>query len=151
MTVQAGSFERALLSDSRPDAATAREQRTLLVIDDDALVLETLCEILREGGYRVLAARDGKFALALIAATAVDLVVTDVFMPDMDGLEVLRALRRQRPHLPVVVMSGNDQPRRFDARSAASLMGAVEWIAKPVTAGALLDSVARILAATPPA
>ena len=80
MTVQAGPLERALLHDPdrRPDTAPTRGQRTILVIDDDALVLEALCDILREGGHRVLAARDGKFALALIAATAVDLVVTDV-------------------------------------------------------------------------
>jgi len=90
----------------RPRTAAA-VNATLLVVDDDDAVREITTNFLRDAGYRVLEANGGPVALALLqTAEKVDLVVTDLAMPGMDGVELAHALRATRPNLPVVFVTG---------------------------------------------
>ncbi len=80
--------------------------RRLLLIDDDPLVRQTLARLLRTAGHTVLEAAGGPAGLACLAAEPVDLVLTDLGMPDMNGIEVARAVKTQAPHLPVLLLTG---------------------------------------------
>lgn len=80
--------------------------QTVLVVEDDDLLRENLADLLRLEGYEVLTAANGSEGLRKHTETLVDLVVTDVMMPVMDGVEMVDNLRALRPELPVVFMSG---------------------------------------------
>jgi DNA-binding NtrC family response regulator len=119
-------------------------RRSVLVVDDDPQV-RTLCRVALEGaGYSVREAVNGKEAVSAIEATAVDVVVLDLSMPDMDGFEFLNVIRVRAPKPKVIVMSG------FLGGSmlpAAKLFGACATIAKPFSLESLLAAVADALAA----
>jgi signal transduction histidine kinase/CheY-like chemotaxis protein len=79
---------------------------TVLLVDDQEFVLRMLARTLVASGYRVLTARNGKEALAVLAGEAVDVVATDAMMPELGGVELVQILQQQRPALPVLLMSG---------------------------------------------
>ncbi|HVU23580.1 MAG TPA: response regulator [Opitutus sp.] len=81
--------------------------RDILVVEDEAAFRDLLSRYLELAGYTVMAAPDGRTALKLLAAHGARLLVTDLFMPDTDGIELLTQLRRVQPGLPIVVMSGS--------------------------------------------
>ena len=120
----------------------------VLVVDDHPLVADAVSELLRSEGYEAATAHGGEAALAFIRDRPVDLVVLDVTMPGMSGLDVLRSLRDGGlvPGLPVVMFSARDQ-----GRADALQLGAVGFALKCDIDG-LLGLVARHLrhAATPP-
>jgi CheY-like chemotaxis protein len=78
---------------------------TILCIDDESLGLRIRKTVLEHAGYRVLTAQDGPTGLDLFRAHAVDGVVLDYYMPDMDGGVVAEAMRRERPHVPIMLLS----------------------------------------------
>lgn len=78
----------------------------VLIADDDAGVREYLSEILSAAGYTLLTAANGREALDRLRESAVDLVIVDARMPELDGLETLRRLRQRDPTLPVIAISG---------------------------------------------
>jgi nitrogen-specific signal transduction histidine kinase/CheY-like chemotaxis protein len=89
------------------DTGARRAAPRVLLLDDDPLVRETLALQLEAGGHAVLAAASGTEALALLAAgEMVDILVTDLSMPDMDGLAVIRGAQERRPGLPAVLLTG---------------------------------------------
>jgi len=117
----------------RVDAAAVREDRppesemprrgseTVLLVEDQQAVRALVGAVLREHGYEVLEAVDGQDALGLEGATDVDLLVTDIVMPRVDGVQLTRRLRAERPGLPVLYMSGHSdhaEPPDTDARTA---------------------------------
>jgi UDP-3-O-acyl N-acetylglucosamine deacetylase len=115
---------------------------TVLVVDDEPQIRATLRGILAEEGLRVLEAEDGRQALDLIRRDAPELVILDIWMPDMDGLELLRQLREE-PRPPVVVMiSGHGN---IETAVKATKLGAFEFIEKPLSLDGLLDVVSRAL------
>jgi len=77
----------------------------ILVIDDSASALELAGQILRQAGHEVVTAESGKQGVSILASQALDLVITDIYMPEEDGLEVIRNARRSRPGLRVLAMS----------------------------------------------
>jgi len=79
---------------------------TVLVIDDDEMVRRLLVQALTGANYRVIEAGDGQSGLALARENAPDLVVTDLVMPVQEGVETIMALRRDRPRLPIIAISG---------------------------------------------
>ena len=125
-------------------ADTARRP-TVLVIDDDEAVRAVLVKTLRNAGYRVREARDGKAGMRLVHGSSIDLVITDLVMPEQEGLETVRMLRQNHPNLSVVAMSG-----AFDGEflKAAGIFGAHSLLRKPIGADDLL-AVVRQLAGTP--
>ena len=80
--------------------------KTVLLIEDDELLKSGLQEVLETQGFRVVGAADGLEALTWISEIKVDLVITDLMMPGMNGAELIHRLTKTHPHLPVIVASG---------------------------------------------
>jgi PAS domain S-box-containing protein len=123
-------------------AAPAR--RTVLVIDDDSAVSGLLQRILRGAGYHVLVAADGRIGMETVGREAVDLVITDLVMPEQEGIETVKRLHMQRPKLPVIAISG---AFGGSCLKAAAMLGAAATLAKPIAADELLRVVGRCMAA----
>ena len=123
--------------------------RWIVVIEDHPEHLDFIATLLRRAGYRVAPFRAARAALAHVERSAVDLVITDVFMPEIDGFEVLRALQALRPDLPLIAVSGAASPDPVHFLGSIKSLGAREVLMKPIDAAALLAAVANILAAGP--
>lgn len=95
---------------------------TLLTIDDDAALRKAIAKALRLSGYTVLEAEDGQKGLELALLRGPDLVITDVMMPVLDGVEAIKRIRASRPDLPIIAISGSDT-----AWAAAQTFGRVGW------------------------
>ena len=117
----------------------------ILVIDDDDLVRDTVRDMLESGGHEARAVADGVAGLDALAADPADLVVTDILMPNKDGVETIIALRRRFPGVKIIAMSGGGQARNLDFLELAAKVGASEVLVKPFTREALLAAVARVL------
>jgi len=124
------------------EPAIPRGRETLLVCEDEAGVRELTTHFLRSGGYDVLVAGSGQEALAVAQQRALDLLVTDVVMPEMNGVQLARRLRERRPELKVLYLSGYTATV-IDSRTN---MGANdELLSKPFTRAELLRRVRRAL------
>ncbi|MCX6627029.1 MAG: response regulator, partial [Candidatus Solibacter sp.] len=121
-----------------PPAPAAR----ILVADDEAGVRGLLRKVLEQAGYEVLEATDGKQVLRQVLALPVDLVITDLVMPEQEGIETIQALRREAPGVGIIAISGAFEGRLL---KAARLLGADAALSKPVAAELLLASVAEVL------
>lgn len=86
----------------------------ILVIDDEPAIRTLLRNYLQEEGYAICLAQDGRHALRLCVDYQADLIITDVFMPDQDGLEVIMTMRQRRPGLPIIAMSGGGRMDKRD-------------------------------------
>ncbi|CAN5854514.1 hypothetical protein BH18ACI4_BH18ACI4_08230 [soil metagenome] len=120
------------------------EPSRILVVDDDQNVLNMLVELLELEGYEVSAARDGARALDLMASCEPDLVVSDVVMPILDGIELCRRIKQniQTANIPVLLMSGSRQTS--DDRMEGLTAGADDYLDIPFRHEALLVKVARL-------
>lgn len=114
----------------------------ILVVEDDAALREALEETLQDAGYSVSAAADGAEAMLMIERSVPTLVVSDVQMSPVDGLELLAHLREQHPEVPVVLMTAYGS-----IEQAVTVMqrGAMDYLAKPFEASALIEMVERYL------
>ncbi len=117
----------------------------VLIIDDDPNILRSVAEILEEEGHEVREAGDGKSALELVADGAPDLIVSDMYMPEMDGIELLIRLRTDHPGTPVVAMSGGGYMAKEELLRNASMLGAVAVLEKPFTVERLIEVVNQAL------
>ncbi len=116
---------------------------TILVVDDELMVRELLVEILSTAGnYNILTADNGKEALDICLSHEVDLVFTDLRMPEMGGMELLAELRRDKPEIPVVILTGFG--RREDAIEALRL-GASNFLLKPQEVDQVHSIASKIL------
>lgn len=122
-------------------------QPVVLVADDDEDVLELVAFRLRRAGYRTITARDGREAMELVRTEHPDLSVLDVAMPEMDGLEVTRALRGsdETRRMPIILLTARSQERDVMAGIEA---GADAYIRKPFSHRELRARVESMLAAT---
>ena len=114
-------------------------RRTLLVIDDDAQTRELFRTTLETAGYRVLTADSGQAGLRLLQHQAVDLILVDIFMPAMDGLELIRRLRALPSIRNIIAMSGG--MGEWDYLDIAKRLGANQALRKPCPPHAILDAV----------
>ena len=122
-------------------------KKKILVIDDEADLCASFKERLTIEGYQVLTASDGRKGLQLYHEHSFDLVITDVLMPELDGLEVVRTLRRLSTRLPIIVMSGGGS-RDLDFLVEAKLFGATRTISKPFRPDELVAMVHALLSST---
>lgn len=110
----------------------------ILLIEDNERLVETLVQGLHEEGVDVAAVGDGVAALARAARADVDLVVLDLGLPDRDGMDVLRDLRVEHPHMPVLVLTARDA---VEARVQALDLGADDYLLKPFAFAELLARI----------
>ena len=115
----------------------------ILIIEDEEPVRALMEQSLRVVGYQVVVAANGNQGLNLHRVEAVDLIITDLSMPDMEGLELLNTLRKERADTPIIAVSGN--PDFKSALDIASRLGAVKTIPKPFSPEELRVVVAMIL------
>ncbi|CAA9548361.1 MAG: hypothetical protein AVDCRST_MAG49-1550 [uncultured Thermomicrobiales bacterium] len=115
--------------------------KKVLVVDDEPLLRELVVEVLREEGYAVVAASEGRAMLDLLAVERPDLILMDVMMPGLDGRAAYLAMRSRDdlPPIPVVMMSAAVTPDRLDPSIAA-------FLRKPFDLDQLLDTVAMLIA-----
>ncbi len=115
---------------------------TVLVVDDEAHIRSSLRGILLEEGMHVVEAANGREALALLEQCRPDLVVLDVWMPEVDGLEFLRAIQNRAQAPAVLMISGHGN---IETAVKATQLGAVDFIEKPFSLGGFLGAVERAL------
>ena len=118
-----------------------RLRATVLLIDDDGAVRQLFRQALEGEGYDVVEAPTGTEGLRLLHERPVDVVLTDIIMPDMDGLEVVRELRRDFPTVRIIAFTGGRLERDYSA--TARLLGAHETLMKPLGVHEVLAAVAR--------
>jgi DNA-binding response OmpR family regulator len=121
---------------------TADERPRVLVIEDEARISSFLAKGLRGTGWEPVVAEDGAVGLFLATTEPFDAVVLDLGLPDRDGLEVLERIRGAEPILPVVVVTGRDDPASRDACRASGASGIVT---KPFAFDALTAELTRHL------
>jgi DNA-binding NtrC family response regulator len=122
---------------------------TILLVDDDIRLRGRLAGFLESKGYETKVAQNGEKALAILEGFEIDLVVTDLNMPEMDGMALLSELLETRPTLPVVAMSGGGLIVKEELLLDASLMGAVEILSKPFPLQGLAEVIERRVGPSP--
>jgi CheY-like chemotaxis protein len=119
--------------------------RRILVVDDDRVALTILCSMLRAEGAEVESAGTGRDALGLLRRSRFDFLLCDVYMPDMDGFELIRQVRLLAPgagsSVPAVAITAHPS---FENRRDAQRAGFQDLVTKPVEASALVDVVLRL-------
>ena len=117
----------------------------ILVIDDEHGVRRAVRIVLERSGYRVREATSGLEALRLWHEDESDLVITDIHMPEMDGLEMIRQLHALSPDLPVIAVSGSGEMASRDLLKDAGLSGPIRTLDKPFKITELLECVREAL------
>jgi CheY-like chemotaxis protein len=122
------------------------KMKRILIIDDDEQLLELLASYVESAGYQVGTATDGARAAQLFRAAPFDLVVTDMIMPNREGLETIIGLRGDFPNIPIIAMSGGiDRSKLY--LDLAKKLGANRTLLKPFVPAALTEAIAALLAA----
>jgi len=119
----------------------------VLVIDDDILVRGALSSALSSQGYEVACAENGKRGLELFAHCPPDMMITDIIMPEQEGIETIVHIRKTAPDLPIVAISGGGRFGATDCLRMARSLGADVVLEKPFTVEALLAGLAEATAA----
>ncbi len=114
----------------------------ILLVDDESSMIDVTQLILTELGYEVSTAGDGREGLKVLESAQPDLVITDIVMPDMEGIEFIRALAKERPSLPVIVMSGHGIGLKF--LNSARAFGAKATLQKPFTPRQLSEAITAV-------
>ena len=102
---------------------------TVLIVDDEKSILASLAGVLSDEGYQVLTAENGAQALEIIHEDLPSVVMLDIWLPGMDGIEVLEEIRRTNSHLPVIMISGHGS---IETAVKATKLGAFDFIEKPL-------------------
>lgn len=121
----------------------------IVIVDDDPTVRLIATELLRQDDHVVLEAEDGGEALKIIGSLAVDLVVLDMLMPNMDGLETIGELRRTHPQIRILAISSGGRVGADQLLRTAMVLGADDTLVKPLRLDTFARSVARLLALPP--
>ena len=113
----------------------------ILLVDDEEGYRELVARMLAKAGYEVVQAADGIEALSLLEKSKIDLVISDILMPVLNGYALVARLRAKWPHMPVILMTG------FLSQDAAKSMmnGSVDFIPKPINSEVLIQIVQRLV------
>lgn len=116
--------------------------KTVLIVDDSASMRQLVSFALKDAGYEVIDAINGKDALSKLNGTRIDIVITDLNMPEMDGIEFIKQLRNKNGYrfTPIVMLTTESQESRKQEGKQA---GASGWIVKPFTPEQLIDIVKK--------
>jgi DNA-binding response OmpR family regulator len=121
----------------------------ILLIDDDEAVRAMLIGTLNHFGHTVIEACNGKEGLKLFPQSKADIVITDIVMPEKEGLAVLMELRKAQPPVKIIAISGGGRNGKVDYLPTAKLMGAAKVLAKPFSVEVLMAAVNELLASVP--
>ncbi len=120
-------------------------QKTILIVDDSAPLRLVLSELLQQAGFTVLQAENAQRALQLLDGRKIHLIISDLYMPDQDGLSLVQQLRQLTAYrfTPVMMLS-TEQAEDF--KDQAYGLGAKAWVSKPFSPAQMLNAVARLIA-----
>lgn len=117
-------------------------QKSILVVDDDPAILGLLSRILSSAGYRVVEASDGRQAVARFQEDPTDLLITDLIMPEQEGVQTIMTLTRDYPRLKTIAISGAVRGKYL---KIAGMLGAHAVLQKPFQRDELLETVRKLL------
>lgn len=118
--------------------------KTIITVDDSASVRQMVSFTLQEAGYNVIEACDGKDALSKLNGATLNMVITDLNMPNMDGIELIKSLRSNPAHkfVPIIMLTTESQnEKKLEGKNA----GATGWIVKPFKPEQLIAVVKKVL------
>jgi len=118
-----------------------KKNKKVLVIDDDAHITRVIELKLRTGGYEVITAANGKEGLNLIKSKQPDVVITDMIMPEKEGLQVIMELRRDFPNVKIIAISGGGRIGPEEYLNWAKKSGVQRTFSKPFTCNEILEAV----------
>jgi CheY-like chemotaxis protein len=125
----------------------------ILVVDDDQAIRATVALLLHAVGHEVVAALDGRDGIVKCQSEQFDLLIVDIFMPGVEGLETIQSVHRQNPNLPIIVMSGlnfrSASPTPPDFLTMATKLGAARALRKPFRPSELREAVDGCLNSSP--
>lgn len=117
----------------------------ILLVDDDPSVRQVVSEMLRQAGHDVTPAENGRVALAQLRERTFDLVITDLIMPEQEGIETIAEIRRHEPNMRIIAMSGGGRLGPGDYLETARYLGADATLAKPFGRQELIATVDALL------
>jgi DNA-binding response OmpR family regulator len=117
----------------------------ILIIDDEAMIRDLLVNILEREGYETVTASGGKDGIKIHQENPADLIITDLLMPEKDGLETIMELRRDFKDVKIIAMSGGGKIDPETYLQIAKTMGAIEIITKPFDLRELLKTIQELL------
>ena len=121
------------------------DRKHILIVDDEPEIRLVCSAILRDAGLEISCAANGVEAMSLFSQARADVVLTDMLMPEMDGLETILALRRESPKPKIVAMSAGGRIAAEECLSMASKLGVAAILEKPFSADALVSAVTSAL------
>jgi len=122
--------------------------QSILILDDDDGMRDILAKTLTRAGYHVLQAPDGSDVPKMLKKEPIHLLITDLFMPETDGLETITNVRKQFPNVKIIAMSGGTRLTDRDYLPVATKLGAHRVLHKPMDAALFLKTVKEVLAAS---
>lgn len=128
-----------------PTGSGSSARPSVLIVDDDPALLDSLKLLLEVDGFAVATAENGVRGLQAFRNRGPDIVVIDVMMPKLDGIEAVRQMRRERADAKIVVISGAVSPRQLDLQSTAEELGAAAVLRKPFDPAALTRLLRDVL------
>ncbi|HAG16545.1 MAG TPA: response regulator [Bacteroidales bacterium] len=119
--------------------------KKIVVIDDDAQFRMMMVEMLERKGYEVYAAADGEEGIQLWESLSPDLVITDIIMPNKEGIETILELKRKNKAVKIIAISGGGRTNAQDNLRSAKLLGASLTLAKPFESAELMAAVVKLI------
>ena len=117
----------------------------ILIIDDEPIIRDVLIETLEREGYETVAASDGNDGIKIHQENPADLIITDLIMPEKEGIETIMELRRDSQDVKIIAMSGGGKIDPNTYLQIAKTVGAVKTLAKPIRIEELLKTVQEVL------
>jgi CheY-like chemotaxis protein len=117
----------------------------ILIIDDDEEIRLVLRDVLEDAGYEVVEAEDGQEGLQYYRTAPADLIITDIVMPRKGGLETIRELRREAPHVKIIAISGGSRTASLSGLDIARQLGATRVFQKPFGLPEMCRAVREVL------
>jgi len=128
-----------------PDVKPVLDGRTVLIIEDDAIMLRALGHAFQRAGCRVVGARDGEEGLTRFVERAPDLVITDILMPNREGVETILAMKARVPEVRIIAISGGGRLGAEQILELASRLGADAVLPKPFRSAEILAAARGLL------
>ena len=116
----------------------------ILIVDDDDMLRSYVKELLKLNNYKVSEAANGKLGLKEFRENQPDLVITDIIMPEMEGISFIRKLREQNSDTPIIAMTGNIHGHMEEYLNISSQLGADEILRKPIESKLFLETIERL-------